>query len=443
MTSIGIGWPLSARSNEDRTITYTWNCPFPPSSPLPSAAAGEEDKISASPRTPSATSRIHAGRSIPVPPAAHTVIWGLDRCGGRVLDAIASVGRFDVPEVTADDVLATHERPQDFRHNDGAVRLLIILEDCDEAAGRRHGRGVQRVREELVAADFPRARVQPPGLVVRAIAAADHLAVRILPRKPAFDVVLLRGDRADVPRADVHDSVRDLEGAVDRLAVRAEFLVPRPAVLRAAEHELLDFVELVHPEEALRVDAVAADLPSELRGESRERDREVRFLNDFVHVHRPHRMFRRCDEEQVFSVDLVHDRLEVPEVDDAFVRGAAHHERREDRREALLQHVIEREGQQGLVQAHEVSEEVDETGTRDLPRAFEVREPQRLAQVAVRLEFEIEFPRRAPSSDLDVLRIVLADRDALMEKVRQTEESLTDLRREFVDRLVERVDLLR
>src|SRR5439155_18477111 len=142
------------------------------------------------------------------------------------------------------------------------------------------------------------------------------------------------------------------------------------------------------------------------------------------------------DGAPVFSLDLVHDRREVPDVDPAFVRGAAHHERREELREALLQHVIESEGQQGLVQAHEVSEEVDETGTGDLPRAFEVREPQRLEQVAVRLEFEIEFPRRAPSSDLDILRIVLADRDALMEKVRESEESLSDLRREFVDRLV-------
>src|SRR5437867_4140226 len=117
------------------------------------------------------------------------------------------------------------------------------------------------MREELLAADFPCAGVQPSGLVVRAIAAADHLAIRVLPRKPAFDVILLGGDRADVPGAHVHDPIRDLEGPIDRLAVRAEFLVPRPTVLRAAEHELLDFVELVHPEEALRVDAVAADFP--------------------------------------------------------------------------------------------------------------------------------------------------------------------------------------
>src|SRR5947199_6985412 len=251
-------------------MTYTWNCPFPPSRPLPSEAAGGADKISASPRTPSATSRIHAGRSIPVPPAGHAAIWGLDRCGARWPKSSDSAR---VSRRAADDVLPAHERPEDFRHDDGAVRLLIVLEDRDEAAGRRHRGRVQRVREELVAADFPRARVQPPGLVVRAIAAADHLAIRILPRKPAFDVILLRGDGADVPGAHVHDPVRDLEGAVDRLAVRPQFLVPRPAVLRAAEPELLEFVELVHPDEALRVDAVAADLPSELRGESRERDR--------------------------------------------------------------------------------------------------------------------------------------------------------------------------
>jgi len=109
----------------------------------------------------------------------------------------------------------------------------------------------------------------------------------------------------------------------------------------------------------------------------------------------------------------------------------------------LLQHVVDCEGQEGLVQAHEVSEEVNEAGAGNLARAFEVRKPEGLEQVAVRLQFEIEFPRGAPSSDLDVLRVVLADRDALMEKVREPEESLADLRREFVDRLVERVDLLR
>src|SRR5207245_7164292 len=68
---------------------------------------------------------------------------------------------------------------------------------------------------------------------------------------------------------------------------------------------------------------------------------------------------------------------------------------------------------------------------------------QGLEQLAMGLQLEVELPRGAPSSDLDVLRVVLADGDALMEDVRQTQESLADLRRESVDRLVERVDFLR
>ncbi len=59
------------------------------------------------------------------------------------------------------------------------------------------------------------------------------------------------------------------------------------------------------------------------------------------------------------------------------------------------------------------------------------------------LQLEVELPGGAPSSDLDVLRVVLADGDTLMEDIRQTEETLADLRRQSVDRLVERVDLLR
>src|SRR5206468_157788 len=83
------------------------------------------------------------------------------------------------------------------------------------------------------------------------------------------------------------------------------------------------------------------------------------------------------------------------------------------------------------VQSDEVPQQIDETGARDLPGPFEVRETQRLEQLAVGLEFKIDLPRGAPPSDLDVLRVVLADGDALMEEVREPEESFADLRREF------------
>src|SRR6266568_7501427 len=192
--------------------------------------------------------------------------------------------------------LPAHERAQDLRHGDGSVRLLVVLQDRDDPAGRRHRTRVERVGNEFVPTDLPRADVQAPRLVVRAVAATDDLAVLLLPRKPRLDVVLLRGDRADVPRADVDDAVWNLQGAIDRLAVRSELLVPRPTVLRPGEDELLDLVELVHPEEALRVDAVPADLPAELRRDARQPDREAGVVDHLVHEHRAHRMFRRRDQ---------------------------------------------------------------------------------------------------------------------------------------------------
>src|SRR6266508_2049742 len=166
--------------------------------------------------------------------------------------------RFSVASRSAlrNRLLAAEVGPQDLRDRDATVRALVVLEDRHEAASRRHRGRVQRMRDELVTADLARADVQPPRLVIGAVAAADHFAVLLLARVPRLDVILLRRDRADVSRAHVHDAVRDLEGAVDRLAVRPALLVPRPAVLGTAEDELFDLVELVHPEQALRVDTV-------------------------------------------------------------------------------------------------------------------------------------------------------------------------------------------
>src|SRR5207247_1073720 len=66
-----------------------------------------------------------------------------------------------------------------------------------------------------------------------------------------------------------------------------------------------------------------------------------------------------------------------------------------------------------------------------------------LEEFSVRLELEVEFPRRSPFRDLDILRVVLSDRHALVEQVRQPKESVSDVRRERIDLRVERVDSLR
>src|SRR5205823_278472 len=83
--------------------------------------------------------------------------------------------------------------------------------------------------------------------------------------------------------------------AVDPLSVRAELLVPRRALLRTAEDELFDLVELVHAEEALRVDAVGPDLPAELGRQAGEAEGQLAVVDHLVHVHRADGMLRRRD----------------------------------------------------------------------------------------------------------------------------------------------------
>ena len=125
--------------------------------------------------------------------------------------------------------------------------------------------------------------------------------------------------------------------------------MPGPAVLRPAEDELLDLVELVHPEQAFRVDAMGADLAAELGRESRQGERQPADVDHLVHEHRSHRVLRRRDQVEVLALDLVHHVLEIGEVDDALVRRAAHQERRDDRGEALFHHVVQGEREQRLV----------------------------------------------------------------------------------------------
>jgi hypothetical protein len=72
------------------------------------------------------------------------------------------------------------------------------------------------------------ARVQPPGLIVRAVRRRRYLAVRGLAGHPRFDVVLLRRRRAELSGGDVHDAVRDLERLKDVFLPLEEKLVLAP-----------------------------------------------------------------------------------------------------------------------------------------------------------------------------------------------------------------------
>ena len=131
-------------------------------------------------------------------------------------------------------------------------------------------------------------------------------------------------------------------------------------------------------------------------------------------------------------------RLPVPDQ-----RRARHQERRRHLRVAVLPRVhVE----------HELDERAREPGTRaeqhrkaraGHPRgALEVEDAERRAQIPVRLRREIEGPRGATSTDLDVVPGAGSDRHALVRHVRQPQQQVRSLGSHDGELGVETLDLL-
>ena len=103
---------------------------------------------------------------------------------------------------------AAHIGLQHVGDADGAVRLLIILQDGDQRAADGDARAVQRMDEAgVLGALRAVARIHAAGLEVAAHRAGGNLAIGPLPRQPDLDVVgLLRGE-AHVAGGEHDDAV--------------------------------------------------------------------------------------------------------------------------------------------------------------------------------------------------------------------------------------------
>lgn len=112
--------------------------------------------------------------------------------------------------------------------------------------------------------------------VVRAVRARDELLVRALEGEPRLEVVLLR--RREVERAgdDSDDAVGDAEALVERLRGADHLVEHLPALLWGRHAELLDLLELVHPEDAPHVAPGRAGLLAEAGRVAGVLERELR-----------------------------------------------------------------------------------------------------------------------------------------------------------------------
>src|SRR6266446_2933455 len=88
-------------------------------------------------------------------------------------------------ELLRRDPLRAHVRPQDFRDNHTAIRLLIVLDDRDPCTAHCQAAAVQCMDELwFVLSIWPVANVGPPCLIRFKVRARGNLAEQLLSGQP-------------------------------------------------------------------------------------------------------------------------------------------------------------------------------------------------------------------------------------------------------------------
>jgi hypothetical protein len=325
---------------------------------------------------------------------------------------------------------------QDRRHRPLPLGILAVLHDREEDP-RRDGRAVERVHR-LEPALRAVADAEPSGLEVGRIRRRRDLPVALLTREPRLDVVLLRCGRAQVARRHVDDPVRDLELLDELLLDGKESPVLFGRLLRQAEDEHLDLVELVHAEHPARVLARGARLAAEARRVARVVERQRAGVQLLVHVHRRERHLGGAGEVKVVPLDPVDVDLVGGEEARSVHGGFADEDGRQDRREALPRQPVESEPVERELREGRVAEPVSEAGAGHLGASLHVD----LGQLEVIARLEVELRRLGGPPDLFRVLVGEAVGGARIRRIGEAREELVASRRGLLQRSVGLLQLL-
>src|SRR5438874_5124993 len=311
------------------------------------------------------------------------------------------------------------------REHHGPVRLLAVLQDRDHRPAYRKSGAVERIHEAgLFLRRGAEPDLRPARLIVRERRARADLAIRILPRAPDFEVVgLLRGE-AEVGRAQRHHPVMQPELLQRLLRVAHQLFQTGMRVLGLFEADELHLVELVLPDDPLRVLAVAARLAPEARGERAVLDGQVPGEHLVAVVVR-HRNFRGGNEIQTRG-RLEEILLELGQLTRAAHRLRVHQIRRKQLDVSLLAVQVDEEGDQRALETRQLGPVEDEPRPGNLAGAGEVEKTQSLSELVVLLGCEGHAGLLAPLPNHLVVRRLAADRNRLVGQVRDVEERLLD-----------------
>src|SRR3989454_11465666 len=221
-----------------------------------------------------------------------------------------------------------------------------------------------------------------PRLEVAERRARADLAVGVLAGQPHLEVVRLLGTEPQVRRAEGHDAMVQSEPLQWRLRVANQLLQGRVRVLRTLEPDQLDLVELVLPDDPLRVLAVAARFAAEARRERGVLQWELGALEDLVAMIVRHRHF--CGGDEVVTGSRLEELLlELRQLPGAAHRVRVHQVGGQQLEVPALPRGIEEELHDRELEPCQGAAEEDEAGPRHLRGTFEVEQAEFLADLCV------------------------------------------------------------
>ena len=167
------------------------------------------------------------------------------------------------------------------REEDGSVGLLVGFEESDEESWESGAGAVDGVTEVIFAVFGFEPEGHTTGLEVIEQGATGNFEVSVLAWGPDFDIESLGGTEAEIAGAEFDHAVVEAEELEDFFGVGGEAKKLGGRLFRGGDFDELDFIELVHPNEATGTETCGASFSAEARGVSGVGDGELIGVKNF------------------------------------------------------------------------------------------------------------------------------------------------------------------
>ena len=149
-------------------------------------------------------------------------------------------------------------------------------------------------------------QIHPTRLEILEVRAARHFQIRVLSRRPDFDVVSLGRAKTEIARAKFDHAIVQAEQLQHALRVRRQRFMFRVGSFRRRDFHQLHLVELMHANDAARLASGRTRFAPKTRRVGDKFLRQLRGRENFFAMKIRHRHFRRRREEHLVFLQPVH-----------------------------------------------------------------------------------------------------------------------------------------